>query len=100
CTSVRNSKSCHVRKYVIAATPMPAKAKPIKAAPGSARIPHTESTNPSRAATTRKETAYRNPRKSAHAVSPTVTSAGPTGVARIASYVFAYFIFQKTFDES
>jgi hypothetical protein len=46
------------------------------------------------------EIAYRNPRNRAQAVSPTATSAGPIGVESTASYVLAYFSFQKTFVES
>ena len=34
------------------------------------------------------------------AASPSATSVGPSGVASIASYVFAYFSFQKTFVAS
>src|SRR5919201_1085378 len=95
-----NSKSCQLRMYVAPATLQLANAKPMSHAAGSASTPSGEWIRPRAATTTRNAAAYSRPRKSVHAISPTAMSRGPTGVARIASYVFAYFSLKKTFTDS
>src|SRR5690242_12131643 len=85
---------------VAPAIPIPANAKPTSTAAGSARIAHGEWTCPSTDTVIRKAIAYRKPRKSAHDVSPTATSRGPSGVASTESYSFMYFIFQNVLEAS
>src|SRR3954447_17200917 len=82
--------------YDVPAIPSPANANPINVAAGSARSAHHECTRPIDAITMRNATAYRNPRNSAQAISPTAISPTLTGVARIASYVLAYLSLKNT----
>src|SRR5580765_6542047 len=99
-TSWIRSKSFHVRMYVTAAIPAPAKAKPMTKQAGSARIAQGESTSPRTTITNRYAVAYSIARTTAQIVSPTATSFGLTGVARIDSYTFDSRSFQETFGAS
>src|SRR5690606_19132099 len=72
------------------------KAQPMSVAAGRASSAHHDVTTPASAHTTRNATAYTSPRSSAHAISPTATSRGPSGVASTESYRRAYLSLKNT----
>jgi hypothetical protein len=69
-------------------------------AAGRARRPQADGIRPATIVTTRKPAVYSRPRTSDQMISPRAMSAGPTGVARTATYVFSYFNLKNTFVDS
>ncbi|PXY22028.1 hypothetical protein BA062_31335 [Prauserella flavalba] len=70
------------------AIPTAANANDTSSAVGTSSSAHGEATSPSTLITPKNASAYRPPRSTAQAISPSAMSSGPMGVASIASYVF------------
>ena len=83
---------------VVPNMPTAENAKPISVAAGTASNAHQECTVPTRQATIRNAVAYRPPRISDQAISPTATSRGPSGVASTESYSLANLSLKNTLN--
>ena len=83
-TTVTRSKSCHFFMNVVAAVPTAAAARPMRTAPGSARIAQRREDEAEQQHDDEERRRRRARRaKSAQATSPAATSGGPSGVERI-----------------
>src|SRR4030088_3362387 len=80
---------------VVAAMPAPANAKPMSIAAGRQRIPHGDTTRPSRAMGTRNAGDYTGPFSGPHDTSQGATSVARIGVASMASKLRAYLNLKK-----
>ncbi len=91
------SRSWNDFRNDVTAIPTAANPNATSKAAGSSRTAHTDAVRPRTTITIRKPVEYSPPRIRAQPISPIATSSGPSEVASIESYSFAYLILKNTF---